>query len=235
MTTEQYIQAPVGTTKQTDPFWYRKNSSATYGVTATPSNVNPNLGIEDIVLKPGSQAQLQHKILSSGLLKTIIGSISFQIKLSGAGAPFVQTISTENGTDEKGNKLYWEHIILKPAVKAQVLRFFEALQVGAPIQQPSANFNPVQNQFAGMNPVPQANPAMAQMQALMAQLSGMTQMPAQPQVAVNPYAQYQTAGAGAGASYPDYSAYANIASQNLVTEGVIPSGNEPLQEDDLPV
>jgi cell division protein FtsN len=213
MTTEQYIQPPVGTTKQTDPFWYRKNSSATYGVTPQPSNVNPNLGIDDIVIKPGSQAQLKHKILASGLLKTIVGSISFQIKLSHANNPFVQTISTENGVDEKGEKLYWEHIILKPAVKAQIMRFYEALQTGQPIQ-PATQAYSAPNPYAPAQPVYQ--PQMQQ---------PMYQAPVQPM-----YQAFQQQ-VQAQPMYPDYSQFANLGATAGMPEA-IPAG---VADDDLPV
>lgn len=122
-----------GAQKQSDPYWYRQNASYLYGVTNAPSN--PMLGIEDISLKPASANQQQYGILMNGLLRTIVGSISFQVRLSKSGAPFVQTVSTPINK-EKGE--YWEHIILKPQIKAQILRFFEALQsgqVGAPQPQ----------------------------------------------------------------------------------------------------
>lgn len=137
---------PSSTQKVANPFWYRENASYLFGVTAT--NSNAMLGIEDIQLRPASVNQRPYGILYSGLLKTICGSIAFQIRLSKSQAPFVQTISTENGVDEQGQKKYFEHIIFKPAVKAQILRFMEAL-LAQPAQAPVA-------------PNPYFNPAVAQ-------------------------------------------------------------------------
>ncbi|MEX3713529.1 hypothetical protein ABFV99_14090 [Cytobacillus horneckiae] len=130
--------ATQGNGRQSDPFWYRQNASYLYGVTNQRSNMQ--LGIEDISLKPASANQVPHGILFNGLLRTIVGSFSFQIRVSPrTQAPFMQTISTESGIDAQGQKLYWEHIIVRPQVKAQVLRFAEALMAGqvqqAPMQQ----------------------------------------------------------------------------------------------------
>ncbi|WP_263117469.1 hypothetical protein [Bacillus subtilis] len=133
--TQEYV-APQGITpdmenRQSDPFWYRNNASYLYGVTNTPSN--PRFGIEEISLKPSTSNQIPHGILANGTLRTVVGSISFQIRLSKHQAPFVQTISTPIDK-EKGQ--YWEHINLRPQVKAQILRHYEALANGQMPQQP---------------------------------------------------------------------------------------------------
>ena len=116
--------------KVKDPFWYRTNASYLIGVTNADNN--PNFGIQKITLNPGSQAQVNVGILYSGLLRTVIGNISFQIVLSKSGAPFVRTVST--AIDKEQGK-YWEHIQLTPQVKAQILRHYEA--VTAPAQPAS--------------------------------------------------------------------------------------------------
>lgn len=155
MTTQEYV-APQGQTmpqqnRQSNPYWYRENASYLYGVTNAPSNMQ--LGIEDISIKPATANQTPHGILGNGLLRTIVGSISFQVRLSKSQAPFVQTISTPIDKD-KGE--YWDHIILRPQVKAQILRFYEALASGQvpmsqmPMQQ---SFNPMQQQQQQFNPM----------------------------------------------------------------------------------
>ncbi|WP_232357394.1 hypothetical protein [Bacillus tropicus] len=164
MTTQQFAQPQYGQQpqfgqqqqKQSDPFWYRQNSSYLYGVTNAPSNMQ--LGIENISLKPASANQVPHGILFNGLLRSVIGSISFQVRMSPrTQAPFVQTISTENGVDaQSGQKNYWEHINLTPQVKAQILRFAEAMLTGqVPMQQqmPQQQFGMQQpQQQFGMQP-----------------------------------------------------------------------------------
>ncbi|UOE58105.1 hypothetical protein [Cytobacillus oceanisediminis] len=223
-----------GTQKQTDPYWYRQNASYLYGVTNSPSNMQ--FGIEDIRINPGSPAQMQHGILANGYLKSVIGSISFMVRLSPRnGAPFVQTISTENGVDTNGEKTYWDHIVLKPQVKAQILRFFEALQTGqAPQPQQQMNYGMPQNSFGyqqqnfgtqpsygmpqqnfGM-PVPQMYQQPAQQQPIYPQYSApMYQAPA-PQNMINNQSQ-------SPAIDPNASATGNAA----------PS--DDLKEDDLPI
>lgn len=150
--TQEYV-APQGITQDQNqqggnPFWYRQNAGYLYSVTSAPSNMN--IGIEDISIKPASANQQPHGILGNGILKSVVGSISFQIRLSKSNAPFVQTISTEIDK-EKGQ--YWEHIMLKPQVKAQILRFFEALQTGQvpPPPMPQQMYGMPQQQF-GMQP-----------------------------------------------------------------------------------
>lgn len=130
----------TGQGRQADPYWYRQNASYLAGVTNAPSN--PQIGIDNISLKPGTKKQAEYGILANGMLQTIIGTVSFQLRLSKSQAPFVQTISTENGVDANGNKRYWEHIVLSPQVKAQILRHYEALVYGMPIQQPMQQMQP---------------------------------------------------------------------------------------------
>lgn len=143
MTTQEYVapqgqSAPTGN-RQSNAYWYRENASYLYGVTNAPSN--PQLGIQDISIKPATANQTPHGILGNGLLRTVIGSISFQIRLSKSQAPFVQTISTVIDK-EKGD--YWEHILLTPQVKAQILRFYEALAYG---QTPMPQMNMQQGMY----------------------------------------------------------------------------------------
>jgi hypothetical protein len=147
----QYQQfAPQQQQKQSDPFWYRQNSGYLFGVTNAPSNMQ--LGIENISLKPASANQTPHGILFNGLLRSVIGSISFQVRVSPrTGAPFVQTISTESGVDQQGQKTYWEHINLNPPIKAQILRHAEALMTGqVPMQQPMQQQMYQQQPMGGM-------------------------------------------------------------------------------------
>jgi hypothetical protein len=144
--TQEYV-APQGVSQEQNqqtgnPFWYRQNAGYLYGVTSAPSNMQ--FGIEDISIKPASANQIPHGILGNGLLKSVVGSISFQIRLSKSNAPFVQTVSTAIDK-EKGE--YWEHIMLKAQVKAQILRFFEALQTGQVPPPPMP-----QQQMYGMQP-----------------------------------------------------------------------------------
>lgn len=180
-------------TKPTNPFWYREQTPQLIAVTHMNSNMN--LGIEDISLKPASANQAQYGILANGLLRCIIGTVSFQVRLSKAGAPFVQTASSEI---DKTQGKYWEHIVLKAPVKAQILRFFEASQGGVAVQQQTANpymqhqmMNPYTQQQA-VNPYAQVAPTygqtvqqqqapamdpaamMSMLQQLMAQQTGQT-------------------------------------------------------------
>lgn len=199
-----------GAQKQSNPFWYRENASYLYGVTNAPSNLN--LGIEDISLKPASANQQQYGILMNGYLRTVVGGISFQIRRSKSNAPFVQTVTTAINKD-KGE--YWEHINLKPQVKAQILRFFEALQGGhahAP-QQPAYGANPYgaqapQQPMQG-NPAMDPNAMMLMMQQLLQQQQAMAN---QPPASYTPPAQAE--------------AQANISSEGIGTEEFLDVENE---------
>lgn len=136
--------------KTTDPFWYRQNASYLYGVTSAPSNMQ--FGIQDIQLTPATANQTPYGIIYNGMLRTVIGIVSFQVRVSKNQAPFVQTISTENGVDEQGQKRYWDHVVLNPQVRAQILRFTDVLVSGAiaapPVQQFTQPQGYGQQQFA---------------------------------------------------------------------------------------
>lgn len=158
----QGMQYNQGAQKQSNPYWFRENAPYLVGVTNAPSNMS--LGIQNIKLNPSSPAQQQYGILSNGILSTVIGTISFQVRLSKAGHPFVQTISTAMN-DNQGGTRYWEHIMLNPQVKAQILRHFEAgfSQAQAPVQ-PQAQYHQPQPgyghapQYAMAQPVYQVQP-----------------------------------------------------------------------------
>ncbi|MES9681848.1 hypothetical protein ABWK22_02785 [Gottfriedia acidiceleris] len=213
--------------KQTDPFWYRQNTPHLIGVTSGPSN--PQFGIENISLKPASANQLPHGILFNGLLRSVIGSISFQVRVSSrTQAPFVQTISTESGVDQQGQKTYWEHINLTPQVKAQVLRFAEALMTGqAPAQ-------PMQQQMYGM-PQQQFGMPMQQMQQPMNQ--GMYMQPQQFAMQQQPMVQQPVINYG-----QQQQAYTPPPAQNMETQQPPAEQQTPaddvqpqLQEEELPI
>lgn len=164
--------------KQSNPFWYRENAGYLVGVTNAPSN--PMFGIENIILtqRTGNQPAT---LLANGRLATIVGQLTFQIFASGkTGAPYVSTISVKNN-----NGTYYEHMLLKPQVKAQILRFFEMWANGSmPMNQAPMNvgFNapqnmvpqPVQPQVQAQQP---QQPDMVQM--MMAQMQQMQQQMAQ--------------------------------------------------------
>lgn len=214
MTTQQFTQPQYGQQfgqqpqfgqqqqqKQSDPFWYRQNSSYLYGVTNAPSNMQ--LGIENISLKPASANQVPHGILFNGLLRSVLGTFSFQVRMSPrTQAPFVQTISTENGVDpQTGQKNYWEHINLTPQVKAQILRFAEAMLTGqVPMQQQQQQFGMQQPMGMGgmQQPMnygqqPMYNQQPMGMQQQMGMQQGMQQMPMQQQPMQFPQYQQQPA------------------------------------------
>ncbi|MEC4620895.1 hypothetical protein VST04_22645 [Bacillus paranthracis] len=253
MTTQQFAQPQYGQQfgqqpqfgqqqqKQSDPFWYRQNSSYLYGVTNAPSNMQ--LGIENISLKPASANQVPHGIMFNGLLRSVIGSISFQVRMSPrTQAPFVQTISTENGVDtQTGQKNYWEHINLTPQVKAQILRFAEAMLTGqAPMQQQMP-----QQQFGMQQPQQQFGMPMQQPMN-----QGMYGMPMQQQFGMQP--QQQMPMQQQPMQFPQFGqqapAYTPPAPQNMEQQPVQPeqpaeqqpveTGDkvEPqIKEDDLPI
>ncbi|MEK1829105.1 hypothetical protein AAAC51_08100 [Priestia megaterium] len=133
-----------------DPFWYRKNSGYLYKVTNTASN--PAIGVNEIKLTPGSKNQVEVGIIANGILKTVVGSLSFQIKQSRNNAPFVSTVAT---VIDKEKKQYFEHINLNTTTKAQILRFFEALSAGMvtpdSVTPDTSTYQPQfqPNQFAG--------------------------------------------------------------------------------------
>lgn len=113
------ITANTGAKKKTNPFWYREPDSNLIGVTAANSNIS--FGIQNIKLHIGSAKQLPHGILANGIITTVVGTFSFQIQLSKSNAPFVQTTS-----EKRPDGTYWQPILLRPQVKAQILRHFEA-------------------------------------------------------------------------------------------------------------
>ncbi|MCU5076813.1 hypothetical protein OB985_04315 [Bacillus cereus] len=253
MTTQQFAQPQYGQQfgqqpqfgqqqqKQSDPFWYRQNSSYLYGVTNAPSNMQ--LGIENISLKPASANQVPHGIMFNGLLRSVIGSISFQVRMSPrTQAPFVQTISTENGVDaQSGQKNYWEHINLTPQVKAQILRFAEAMLTGqVPMQQQMP-----QQQFGMQQPQQQFGMPMQQPMN-----QGMYGMPMQQQFGMQP--QQQMPMQQQPMQFPQFGqqapAYTPPAPQNMEQQPVQPeqpaeqqpveTGDkvEPqIKEDELPI
>lgn len=219
--------------KQSDPFWYRQNSSYLYGVTNAPSNMQ--LGIENISLKPASANQTPHGILFNGLLRSVIGSISFQVRVSPrTQAPFVQTVSTENGVDQGGQKTYWEHINLNPQVKAQILRFAEALMSGQvaqqqPMQQygmqPIGGMPMQQPQMGYQQPVYGAQPQMGMQQPMQQFPQYGQQVPA-----YTPPAPQQMAGNAPAEQPPVQNAPAETPA-----EGSTPELVNELKEDDLPI
>ncbi|MFE4029193.1 hypothetical protein ACFX4N_23850 [Priestia sp. YIM B13551] len=152
-------QAGGQSRRSSNPFWYRQNSGYLLGVTSAPSN--PAIGVDDIILRDVTPAQMEHNFLYNGTLRTAIGSISFQVKVSQHNAPYVQTISTEIDK-EKGE--YWEHINLTPQVKAQILRYVDARQSGqVPMQQPMMGMQ--QNPYAmQQNPYGMQQPMMGMQQ-----------------------------------------------------------------------
>ncbi|WP_230876747.1 hypothetical protein [Bacillus sp. SRB3LM] len=248
MTTQQFAQPQYGQQfgqqpqfgqqqqKQSDPFWYRQNSSYLYGVTNAPSNMQ--LGIENISLKPASANQVPHGIMFNGLLRSVLGTLSFQVRMSPrTQAPFVQTISTENGVDpQTGQKNYWEHINLNPQVKAQILRFAEAMLTGqAPMQQP-------QQQFGMQQPQQQFGMPMQQPMN-----QGMYGMPMQQQFGMQP--QQQMPMQQQPMQFPQYQqqpAYQPPAPQDMAQQTEQPAQQEQpvetgdkvepqIKEDDLPI
>lgn len=171
-------QQTGGFQKQSDPFWYKQNASYLYAVTNAPSN--PQLGIESISLKPASSNQVPHGILANGILRSAIGSISFQVRMSPrTNGLFVQTISSKSGQDAQGNDQYWEHIVLNAPVKAQILRHFEALQTGQPIQMPMQQQMGMPQQQFGMQPQYGMQPQMGYQQPMQQMGYGMQQQPMQ--------------------------------------------------------
>lgn len=213
--TEQNFIAPEGrehtdNQKTTNPFWFRENSSYLYGVTSAGSNMT--FGIQNIKLSPASANQTPYGILANGLLRTVVGTISFQVRLSKSHAPFVSTITSAYG--DENNKQYWEHIVLTPQAKAQILRHFEARETNTvpPVVQNGMNMNPYANVAHnpyGMQPV-QGQP-----------------MPGQPPVYPGYGAMNQgvPAGAGQAPQYPNYANY-QAPSQNL--DNVTTDNGEPV-------
>lgn len=165
----QGAQYGQGTQRQSNPFWYRENASYLAGVTGAPSNMA--FGIQNIKLNQSSPAQQQYGILVNGVLTTVVGTISFQIRLSKSGAPFVQTISTKvEDSNGQGQDRYWEHIMLNPQVKAQILRHFEVASGGG-MQQPQGFTQPQYqatqfNQGVPQYQAPQANQGVPQYQGM---------------------------------------------------------------------
>lgn len=159
--------------KQSNPFWYRENAGYLVGVTNAPSN--PMLGIENIILsqRTGNQPAT---LLANGRLVTMIGQVTFQVFASSKnGAPYVSTISVKNN-----NNSYYEHILLKPQVKAQILRFFEAwasgTMMGQPMAQPmNVGFNAPQ-QFVPQQQMQVPQPQMQVPQPQQPQQADMVQM-----------------------------------------------------------
>lgn len=134
MSTANAFVAPAEgqqTGRKANKYWYRENASYLYQVTSAPTNMM--LGIEDISLKPASENQKEYGIIANGSLRTVVATITFQLIADKQGYPYVSTISTPYGPED--NKQYWDHIILRPQVKAQILRFFDVLTGAAPVQQ----------------------------------------------------------------------------------------------------
>lgn len=204
--------------KQSNPFWYRENSGYLVGVTNAPSN--PMLGIENIILNPRTGNQ-PATLLANGRLATMIGQVTFQVFASTKnGAPYVSTISVKNN-----NNTYFEHILLKPQVKAQILRFYEAwststgtMMTQQPMPQMNVGFGMPQQQMQ----VPQPQQAVQQpqqmqpdmVQMMMAQMQQMQQQMAQ-----------MTAGVVPQESTP---------TEGNQTEAVASEGT-PATEDELPI
>lgn len=158
MQNPQMQQQAFGVTpeKQSNPFWYRENAGYLTGVTNGPSN--PMFGIEGITLNPRSGNQ-PATLLANGRMATMIGHVSFQIFTSSKGAPYVSVNSTKN---EKNNT-YYEHVLLKPQVKAQILRYYEAWACSGGMQQMAQQ--PMQNNFGFGMQMPQMQMPQQQMQA----------------------------------------------------------------------
>lgn len=138
--------------RETNPFWYRENAPFLLGVTNAQSN--HSLGVANIRLTDTNANQKQYGILAQGLLTTVVGTISFQVIVSQrTNAPYVSTISTKGNNDQ-----YWDHVLLTPQVRAQILRHFESCLTNGGIQPSRAQAN-VPNNMGQQQQV--ANPAPA--------------------------------------------------------------------------
>ena len=222
--------------KQSNPFWYRENAGYLVGVTNAPSN--PMFGIENIVLKPRTGNQ-PTTLLANGQLSLTAGLVTFQVFLSSkSGAPYISTHSTRNT-----NGTYYEHILLKPQAKAQILRFYEmwATTQSMPQQMqqqyampqmpmqpqytmPQMPQMPQYTQSMAMPQMPVQQPAQVQPQAdmlqmLMAQMAQMQQMAQMPQ-------------ADNGA-LPQQEVQAD--QEEEVTETAVTPEGTPITVDDLPI
>lgn len=237
---QQYGQQPQQQQpSQKDPFWYRQNAPYLYGVTNAPSNMQ--LGIENISLKPASANQAQYGIMFNGLMRTVIGGISFQVRLSKNNAPFVQTHSTENGVDQQGQKQYWELITLNVPVKAQILRFAEAL-IAQQTQQPMQQQYGMQQPQMGMG-MPQTmgygqqQPMYGQQQQQMPmpQMGMQQQQPMQqiPQYGQQAPAYQPPAPQNMGQQTPPADIPADKTAEQPVSE--TPAVQPDIKEDDLPI
>lgn len=119
------LKGTAGLGGMTTPDWYRHDTENLAGVTNLPSN--KEIGLDQILIFPPSEAQVESGMVCAVILKTIVGDIRgtvYQSKQS-PGTIYLRPPQSKEENEETGEVKWHDEVKMTSKLIAQVLRHIE--------------------------------------------------------------------------------------------------------------